>query len=147
MLAGSETSDWSKDWIPTINELFIHTQPAHLQKVSGGFLESGDRNATRAAHIREKLGLERPRHRRGVMADTCGRSWSTNAAKAAAKLRVAASDLERQLARHRRSAILPITEAAPPDGADRRSEACLPLSRADPPDFCATEIAKTYEAS
>lgn len=44
--------------IPTINELFIHTQPAHLQKVSGGFLESGDRNATRAAHIRAKLGPE-----------------------------------------------------------------------------------------
>jgi protein arginine kinase len=42
------------------NELFIHTQPAHLQKVSGGFLESGDRNATRAAHIRAKLGPGAP---------------------------------------------------------------------------------------
>jgi len=30
--------------IPLVNELFIHTQPAHLQKISGAELDTADRN-------------------------------------------------------------------------------------------------------
>ena len=33
--------------IPTINELFIHTQPAHLQKLMGSALDGEERNAAR----------------------------------------------------------------------------------------------------
>ena len=46
--------------IPTINELFIHTQPAHLQKLSGAPMESSDRNAARASHIRLRLAPVEP---------------------------------------------------------------------------------------
>ena len=46
--------------IPTINELFIHTQPAHLQKRSGNPMESADRNAARATQIRTKLAPVKP---------------------------------------------------------------------------------------
>lgn len=46
--------------IPTINELFIHTQPAHLQKLSGAPMESSDRNAARASHIRLRLAPMEP---------------------------------------------------------------------------------------
>ena len=41
--------------IPTVNELFIHTQPAHLQKLSGVELDSADRNIERARYIRRHL--------------------------------------------------------------------------------------------
>lgn len=41
--------------IPTVNELFIHTQPAHLQKLQGRALDSDDRNAARAAYLRSRL--------------------------------------------------------------------------------------------
>jgi protein arginine kinase len=41
--------------IPTINELFIQTQPAHLQKLQGGELESEDRNIARATYLRSRL--------------------------------------------------------------------------------------------
>ena len=41
--------------IPTVNELFIHTQPAHLQKIRHATLESAERNVARAAYLREKL--------------------------------------------------------------------------------------------
>ena len=34
--------------IPTVNELFIHTQPAHLQKLRKAHLESAERNVARA---------------------------------------------------------------------------------------------------
>ncbi|MDG1896622.1 MAG: protein arginine kinase [Fuerstiella sp.] len=37
------------------NELFLHTQPSHLQKLSGGPLKTPERNEARATHIREKL--------------------------------------------------------------------------------------------
>ncbi len=43
--------------IPTINELFIHTQPAHLQMLSRTPLESSDRNAKRTSYIRQRLGV------------------------------------------------------------------------------------------
>ncbi len=39
-----------------INELFIMIQPAHLQKIEGKKLSSAERDARRAALIREKLG-------------------------------------------------------------------------------------------
>jgi protein arginine kinase len=39
----------------TVNELFIHTQPAHLQKIRGENLDSGERNAARAAYLRSRL--------------------------------------------------------------------------------------------
>jgi protein arginine kinase len=42
--------------IPTINELFIHTQPAHLQKLQGSELDSQERNIARAAYLRKRLG-------------------------------------------------------------------------------------------
>lgn len=42
--------------IPDLNVLFIHTQPAHLQKLHQTSLESKDRNAARAAFLRDRLG-------------------------------------------------------------------------------------------
>ncbi len=41
--------------ISTVNELFIHTQPAHLQKLRQKALESADRNAARANYLRKRL--------------------------------------------------------------------------------------------
>lgn len=42
--------------IPTVNELFIHTQPAHLQKLRKEHLESAERNVARASYLRLRLG-------------------------------------------------------------------------------------------
>jgi protein arginine kinase len=42
--------------ISTVNELFIHTQPAHLQKLQGRHLEVDDRNVARAQYLRSRLG-------------------------------------------------------------------------------------------
>ncbi len=44
--------------IPVINELFIHTQPAHLQKLSGSELDTADRNIERARYLRKHLNRE-----------------------------------------------------------------------------------------
>jgi protein arginine kinase len=41
----------------TINELFIITQPAHLQKLENKKLSSQERDLKRAQLIREKLNL------------------------------------------------------------------------------------------
>ncbi len=41
--------------IPTINKLFIHTQPAHLQKLRGVQLETADRNVERAMYLQSHL--------------------------------------------------------------------------------------------
>ncbi len=41
--------------IPTVNELFIHTQPAHLQKIQGTPLEVDERNVARASYLRSRL--------------------------------------------------------------------------------------------
>ncbi|MEK7744134.1 MAG: ATP--guanido phosphotransferase, partial [Elusimicrobiota bacterium] len=41
--------------IKTINEIFIQTQPAHLQKMEGKELSSIQRDAGRAEFIRSKL--------------------------------------------------------------------------------------------
>jgi protein arginine kinase len=41
--------------IPTVNELFIHTQPAHLQKIQKEKLDTGERNTSRAAYLRKRL--------------------------------------------------------------------------------------------
>jgi protein arginine kinase len=41
--------------IPTINEMFIHTQPAHLQKIQGSELDSQGRNVARATYLRLRL--------------------------------------------------------------------------------------------
>lgn len=41
--------------IDTINDLFIHTQPAHLQKLAGQTLESEERNVARARYLRSRL--------------------------------------------------------------------------------------------
>ena len=41
--------------IPTVNELFIHTQPAHLQKLSGTELDPTDRNIERASYLQRHL--------------------------------------------------------------------------------------------
>ncbi|MEK6249741.1 MAG: ATP--guanido phosphotransferase, partial [Planctomycetales bacterium] len=38
-----------------VNELFIQTQPAHLQKISGSELSSADRNVARATFLRRHL--------------------------------------------------------------------------------------------
>ena len=43
--------------IPTVNELFMHTQPAHLQKLRKSSLDSADRNTARAAYLRQRLSL------------------------------------------------------------------------------------------
>jgi len=39
----------------TVNELFIHTQPAHLQKLMGASLDGEERNAARARYLRTRL--------------------------------------------------------------------------------------------
>ena len=41
--------------IDTINDLFIHTQPAHLQKLEGHGLGSEERNVARASYLRRRL--------------------------------------------------------------------------------------------
>lgn len=41
--------------IPTINKLFIHTQPAHLQKLRGIELGTADRNVERASYLQRHL--------------------------------------------------------------------------------------------
>jgi len=41
--------------IPVVNKLFIHTQPAHLQKLSGSELDTADRNIERAIYLRRHL--------------------------------------------------------------------------------------------
>ncbi len=41
--------------IPTVNELFIQTQPAHLQKIMGASLDGEERNAARARYLRNRL--------------------------------------------------------------------------------------------
>jgi protein arginine kinase len=38
-----------------VNELFIHTQPAHLQKLKGTALDGEERNAARASYLRNRL--------------------------------------------------------------------------------------------
>ena len=44
--------------IPAINELFIRTQPAHLQKITGGEMDTTDRNIERARYLRRYLNKE-----------------------------------------------------------------------------------------
>jgi len=46
--------------IPTVNELFIHTQPAHLQKLKKEKLESAERNTARASYLRQRLSGREP---------------------------------------------------------------------------------------
>jgi len=46
--------------IPTINKLFIHTQPAHLQKLSGLELDKSDRDIERATYLRRNLNSDKP---------------------------------------------------------------------------------------
>ena len=41
--------------IPVVNELFIHTQPAHLQKIMGAALDGEERNSARARYLRSRL--------------------------------------------------------------------------------------------
>jgi protein arginine kinase len=41
--------------IPTINRLFIYTQPAHLQKLCGRELDTAERNTERATYLRRYL--------------------------------------------------------------------------------------------
>lgn len=41
--------------IATVNELFLNTQPAHLQKLTGSALDSEERNAARAKYLRNRL--------------------------------------------------------------------------------------------
>jgi protein arginine kinase len=44
--------------IKTINELFLLTQSAHLQKIQGRKLEGDPRRAARAEYVRRRLGGE-----------------------------------------------------------------------------------------
>ena len=44
--------------IAAVNQLFIHTQPAHLQKLSGVELSTSDRNIERARYLRRHLNKE-----------------------------------------------------------------------------------------
>ncbi len=41
--------------VATINKLFIHTQPAHLQKLHGRLLATSDRNVERATYLQRHL--------------------------------------------------------------------------------------------
>lgn len=43
--------------VQTVNELFVQIQPAHLQKIRHESLEPPERNAVRAAYLRERLHL------------------------------------------------------------------------------------------
>lgn len=45
--------------VGTINKLFIHTQPAHLQKLHGRLLGSSDRNVERATYLQRHLNGSR----------------------------------------------------------------------------------------
>jgi protein arginine kinase len=42
--------------IAVLNEVFLNTQPAHLQKLRGETLEYDERNVARAAYLRKRLG-------------------------------------------------------------------------------------------
>ncbi len=44
--------------IPTLNELFLKTQPAHLQKLAGTELDTADRNIERARFLRRHLNKD-----------------------------------------------------------------------------------------
>ncbi|HJT36237.1 MAG TPA: protein arginine kinase [Pirellulales bacterium] len=44
--------------IPALNKLFIYTQPAHLQKLTGSELDTADRNIERARYLRRHLNKE-----------------------------------------------------------------------------------------
>ena len=46
--------------IATVNELFIQTQPAHLQKLQGSPLEVDERNVARASYLRSRLTNGKP---------------------------------------------------------------------------------------
>lgn len=46
--------------IPVVNELFIHTQPAHLQKIRHERLETAERNVVRASYLRQRLSQRGP---------------------------------------------------------------------------------------
>jgi len=46
--------------MPTVNELFIHTQPAHLQKLMGSVLDGEEGNAARARYLRTRLREPHP---------------------------------------------------------------------------------------
>ncbi len=41
-----------------LERLFLYTQPAHLQRMEGRELESGDRDVVRAKYLRNRLGAE-----------------------------------------------------------------------------------------
>jgi protein arginine kinase len=41
--------------IRKVNELFIHTQSAHLQKLMGSSLDTEERNSARARYLRQEL--------------------------------------------------------------------------------------------
>jgi protein arginine kinase len=47
--------------IPMVNELFLQTQPAHLQKLQGTLLDGEERNVARANYLRQKLRKMTPR--------------------------------------------------------------------------------------
>ena len=60
----SQACAWASTWglissleIPAINKLFVHTQPAHLQKLSGIELDTSDRNIERATFLRQQLDI------------------------------------------------------------------------------------------
>lgn len=44
--------------IPAVNEMFIQTQPAHLQKLTGTELDADDRNIERARYLRSHLNKQ-----------------------------------------------------------------------------------------
>jgi protein arginine kinase len=46
--------------IATLNKLFIHTQPAHLQKLRGQKLSTADRNIERATYLQQHLNSSPP---------------------------------------------------------------------------------------
>ncbi len=55
--AGLGYTDSGNVDISTVNELFILTQPAHLQRLEKRDLDPGERDATRAEFIRKQLGI------------------------------------------------------------------------------------------
>jgi protein arginine kinase len=53
---GIQMGRFDKFDLPTLNELFLFTQPAHLQKISGRSMDEDERGIARADYIRSRIG-------------------------------------------------------------------------------------------
>ena len=61
-LSACATEEYVDKQIATVNELFIQTQPAYLQKLQGSELGVEERNVARASYLRSRLSHTNGRH-------------------------------------------------------------------------------------